>query len=211
MRALIQKIKDGRPRSGIMLTPGQVTDVVRRIVGSSHIKVLSKRSSVVDPDMICVGGFFDHQAEQDNEPCIELVLYYHPDQQHVDPANVDWDFLSFEIAETLGHEQVHRGQAHRKRKRIRGYVSKGKSKAEKEYLGNDDEIEAYGFSIAAEMLFLRNIAEIDDFRMGEIPVWNEYQYLFSDDQSVLLKLNRQILKYLRRLEVNDEKIGRAHV
>ena len=205
MYQLMQKLLQAKPHLGTVLTTSQITAVVRKVVGSNHIRVISQRSDVVDHNMICVGGFFDSEAEWDKECSIELVLYYHPLQQHMDPAHLDWERLAFEVAETLGHEQVHKDQSHRRRKRIRGYVSKGKSRAEKEYLGNEDEIEAYGYSIAAEMLFRLNITDMDDFRMGEIAVWNEYQELFADDQSVLLKLRRNISKYLRRLEINNEQ------
>jgi hypothetical protein len=198
----MQRLLSSRPEAGVRLTPSAITALARRAISDDRVVMLTKRNPVVDANMVLVGGTYDHDDELDGEPSIEITMYYHPEQQHLDPADMDWRRISFELAETIGHEMVHREQ-HRRRRRPRLPRSLSTGDSERDYLGLADEIEAYGFSIAAEMLYLLETTDMDDPRMQDIPNWCAYQRAFAEDVSVLIKLRQQISKYLRRLEVVD--------
>ena len=75
-------------------------------------------------------------------------------------------------------------------------------KEEQEYLGTKEEIEAYGFSIAAELSAMHGAFSIDSPELEDIVMWRVYSSTFDTDQSVVLKLRQQISKYLCRLEAD---------
>ena len=204
---LMQKLLSVVPRDGA-LSPTDITAKIRSCVSNNNIKFITQRSNITHVDQVLVGGTYDEYNDKEGDPYVEIILYYHPDQQHLDVAKVDWTRVCFEITETIGHEMVHRDQSNRKRKKIRGYVSRDTrvgQRREQEYLGHPDEIEAYGFSIALELVLLHQVKELDEVALGEIVMWNAYAQAFAEDQSVLVKLQKQIVKYLRRLEVPDNE------
>jgi hypothetical protein len=63
---------------------------------------------------------------------------------------------------------------------------------EQEYLGNEYEIEAYGFSIAAE-------SSIKGLPFEECTMTKVYKETFDNDPTVIVKLRKQFVKYLERL------------
>lgn len=193
------------------VSPSELTAKFRAVIDHPAIKITTQRSRLVLVDQVCVGGLYDPDHDQCGEPCVEVYLLYHPDQQHLVLTVAQWQRLCFEVAECIGHELVHRSQARRRKYKIaRDYVSRDHCKIkreEQEYLGSRDEIEAYGFSIAAELAAMYGSFDIDSPCMNDIVMWQVYQSSFDTDQSVVLKLKRQISKYLRRLEAdyNDQQ------
>ena len=188
------------------ISPRELTAKFRAVVNNPAIKITTQRSGLVLFDQVCVGGLYDPDNDQHREPCVEVYLLYHPDQQHLVLPLAQWQRLCFEVAECIGHELVHRAQARRRKYKIaRNYVSRDHcnlKREEQEYLGSRDEIEAYGFSIAAELAAMYGSFDIKSPCMENIVMWQVYQSSFDTDQSVVLKLKRQISKYLRRLEAD---------
>jgi hypothetical protein len=115
--------------------------------------------------------------------------------------------VCFDIAECIGHEFVHREQHKRKKKvyRYRSQDTDAEKREDQQYMGSSDEIEAYGFSIAAELAELHNCFELDETKLNEVLMYRVYSSTFDTDQSVVLKLQKQISKYLRRLEIEYDK------
>jgi hypothetical protein len=113
---------------------------------------------------------------------------------------VYWDRVSFEICEVIGHEYVHRDQ---QRRRVRNNAYLGTLdesttvKQEQQYYGESHEIEAYGYSIAAELMCYYN-GNADC--VGLIHNYQLYHRLFAADQSVIIKLDQFISKYLDKLK-----------
>ena len=194
------------PRHQGPITPGQLTAVFRQAIKNPLVKVTTQRHSFVDIDQVCVGGNYDADEDQAHGLCVEVNLLYHPDQQHLVLDQTQWRRLCFDVAECVGHEFVHRAQAKRRRYRaIREYTSRvhcPHKKEEQEYLGTKEEIEAYGFSIAAELSAMHGAFSIDSPELEDIVMWRVYSSTFDTDQSVVLKLRQQISKYLCRLEAD---------
>jgi hypothetical protein len=139
---------------------------------------------------------YDREEDAQGFACIEVCLNYNPQEKHLDPELIDWKQLSFDIAECVGHELVHRKQ---RRHRARVYTSvleSGPLKDEQEYLGSGDEIEAYGFSIAADLAV--NHASLDD--INKTDMWKVYSGTFENDQSVLIELEQHVRKYYSKLK-----------
>jgi hypothetical protein len=206
LTALMQKLLSARPHQRPVMSPAELTTLFRKNIDNNRVRVLTQRTDIADVDQVIVGGLYDEYEDREDQPCIEISLYYNKDVQHIDTSQLDWCRLCFDVVETLGHEMVHREQANRPRKKRQVYISRApehKHQAEQEYLGHADEIEAYGFSIAAEMSVLLGTNDIDSPEAQTITMYSAYQQTFQHDDSVLIKLRKQISKYLRRLEVEQ--------
>jgi hypothetical protein len=128
-------------------------------------------------------------------------------------TTLDWPRLSLDLAECIGHELVHRAQQQRKRRpsvRYRSQELDPQKKHDQEYLGSAEEIEAYGYSIAAELVVKHNCFTLEKSCLDQIVMHSVYVNTFDNDESIVLKLHKQISKYLRRLEVdyNDKTNSR---
>jgi hypothetical protein len=198
---LRQKLLDIKDKHGHAdLAPSQLTRYIRRAVGDKAIKIQTQRSTGIDPNDIIVSGAYDSEDDKDNEPCIELNIGYSRHQDTLCLNDCNWDRYSFDIAECIGHEYVHREQYRKKRANRHTYTPHPLSEDhdEQEYLGNNDEVEAYGYTIAAELAVFHN--GVLGMR-EEVFMYQQYTKTFAHDQSVVLKLNDYIVKYLSRLEV----------
>jgi hypothetical protein len=181
-------------------TASEFTKVIRRQFPAADFLFRTHRDYAVDPNMIVVSGIYDSHNDDNELPYIEISLCYHPEQQVYHGDQLKWNQISFDIAECICHELVHRDQ-YRKKIKFKNYKSKHtdiKTRADQEYLGDGAEIDAYGFSIVAESIVFGK--PVDECSMYKI-----YQTTFDNDQSVLLKLEKHINKYLKQLEPTHEQ------
>jgi hypothetical protein len=176
------------------ITAGEVTRIIRRQFPATDFLFITDRNSGADPNMIIVSGTYDSDHDVLGLPSVEITLSYHPAQDSYNTKNINWTQLSFDLAECAAHELIHREQhqSGRRYKRYRGDTE------DQTYLGDESEIDAYGFSIAAD-----SVVSGRDFRT--CAMYQVYQNTFDTDQSVIVKLEKQIIKYLRRLEPSDEQ------
>ena len=83
------------------------------------------------------------------------------------------------------------------KKKLKQYTSKSNNKElciEQNYLGHDEEIDAYGFSIAAESVTFNK-----PYNM--CTMYHVYKHTFDTDRSVVVKLEQEIVKYLEQLKL----------
>lgn len=209
--ALMQRLMKLQ-QPGQVIPTTELTDIIRKGIKLPQVRLYTRRSPGVDYDTVSIGGIYDQHLDQEGEPCVELSIIYHPDQQHIDTTKLDWRRVCLDVAECVGHEFVHRDQ-HKRKKKVRKYKSRdtdSTKREEQEYLGSSEEIEAYGFTIAAELAELHQCFELNESKLNEVLMYRVYSSTFDTDQSVVLKLHKQISKYLRRLEVeyNDKTNSR---
>jgi DNA-binding transcriptional ArsR family regulator len=182
-----------------------LTAALRKQINQPRVRLYTHRHTGVDADSISIGGNYDH-----DEDIIEINLIYNSEQQHIDIYKLNWPRLSFDLAECIGHELVHRSQYSRKRRPLAQYRSRDldeEKRQEQEYLGSAEELEAYGYSIAAELAAIHNIFTLDESALKQVVMYQVYTSTFDNDESIVLKLRKQISKYLRRLEVDyNDKI-----
>lgn len=127
---------------------------LKKLAGSNII-VTSSNSDVVDPNTININAYYDPDEDEDGGKPIEIVVIFNPSDKRVKMDQYEWREFANQVIEYLQHELIHQYQ-YRARgfQPTRAYVSKSKNpanKAQQEYLGNTDEIEAYAHNLASEL------------------------------------------------------------
>lgn len=184
------------------LSASEITRIIRRQFPATDFIFRTQRDSSVDPDMIVIAGIYDPYDDGQDLPSVEITLCYHPDQQVYFTQLIDWESLAFDLAECICHELIHR-QQHRSKQTFSSYISKITDNPElaneQEYLGDGAELDAYGFSIAAESI-------VRGCPYNECVMYGIYKNTFDNDKIVVTKLEKEIEKYLKQLELNNEQI-----
>lgn len=175
--------------------PGELTQKIRRQFPATDFLFYTRKSDKVDPNQIIVSGYYDAEADNKFDPCVEINLHYAPNL-NIDIRQLDRIQLAFDIAECVHHELVHRDQNLNPRKKSKTAQRLLAVSDEHAYLGEADEIEAYGFSIAAEM-------KVFGVTMHQCSMYTIYNSLFKGS-SVMTNLEKHTKKYFRILELDHE-------
>jgi hypothetical protein len=183
-------------------TPGTFTRLIRSQFDADDYVVRTEKNNSVDLNTIIIAGLYDSYNDRQQLPHTDIILQYNTKQTKFSGSDVNWDQLSFDIAECVEHERVHRNQFWGKVK-FKKYSSKAQDievRLEQNYLGHEEEIDAYGFSIAAE-------AYAYNRPYSECAMYRIYERIFDTDRSVVVKLKQEIVKYLEqlKLEPNNEQ------
>lgn len=187
----------GKKVSGRSYSAAEFTRLIRRQYPSTVFSFKTHRDFAVDPDTVIVSGTYDAADDRAGMPSITIILSYHPLQETYFVDLLNWSQLSFDISECAYHEAVHRSQMSRGVK-IKPYQSLD---PEQEYLGGTDEIEAYGFSIAAESFVFQK-------PVSECVMYMVYRDTFDTDTDIVLQLEKQVNLYLEKLEQVNEQANK---
>jgi hypothetical protein len=122
------------------------------------IKVVRRqRDFSQKPGIVYMGGaYYSDRDQAGNSRFMEIVLSYHPQDTEVKITEYRWTRLCSLFADTILHEIIHMRQYRsRKFKDIPGYESTAyyhKQRQDQEYYGHRDEMGAFSFNIACDML-----------------------------------------------------------
>ena len=120
------------------------------------------------------------------------------------------------IADTLLHEIIHMRQFRRRNfKQLPDYASnaeKSELREEQEYLGCSDEIDAYGFNIACELMnkFGKNNIQVVNYlnenqksKKRRPNSWRMYLKAFEHDHNhpIIQRVKKKVVRYLPAAEV----------
>jgi hypothetical protein len=144
---------------------------------SSHIKsnlpvkvVRVQRDRKHNPKLIYMGGtYYGDLDKKKHKRFMEIVLSYHPFAKEIKITEYRWNRLCVLFADTILHEMIHMRQYRsRNFKAIPGYESTAhyhKQRQDQEYYGHRDEMGAFSFNIACDMLdrFGHNPVEIRSY------------------------------------------------
>jgi hypothetical protein len=131
---------------------------------SSHIKshlpvkvVRVARDAKHNPKLVYMGGTYYSDRDQSGYTrFMEIVLSYHPAAEQIKMTEYRWTRLCSLFADTILHEMIHMRQYRsRNFKYIPGYESTAhyhKQRQDQEYYGHRDEMGAFSFNIACDML-----------------------------------------------------------
>ena len=212
VRADIEKLKNKILNKE--LTPKVITNLVRKIGDKHSIEVTSDTSSKTDSGTMMMNAFFDPEEDADDEISIEIQLIFNDKDKTIVLSSEGWNWLVNTIISSLTHEMIHqkqyRARGHIKGKQFTKFTSDEKNvQGAQGYLGNTDEIEAYGFNIASHLLhnfsfddataFLRNPTK--DL-LKHSPDLFGYMVAFQMDVNhpVIKRLLKKTVYYLNKLK-----------
>lgn len=160
------------------------------------VKVTKRKDTKVDFDWTYVGGTYYSDLDKQKDRCIELVLVYNTFQNKITMPARRYRRICSSMADTILHEIMHMRQYRRRKfKELPDYAStaeKGEQRQEQEYLGNSDEIDAYSFNIACELM-----SKFDNDRNLVFKYLNE-------DQKRLKRRHNGWRMYLKAFDHNHE-------
>jgi len=199
------------------IKPQNIAKIVERTIGKKFdLEVTSEYAASLDGGEMSANAYYDQEAELEGDPPIHIELIFsNKDKKGMDMDAEGFDELSKQVAKVVVHELLHKSQAN-----ARNFIEKKPFKVKnvsmpqqaksQQYLGDSDEIEAYGHNIAVDLLrnygSQRNalIALKNFIRIGPDKSPDLYAYLiaFGMDKNhpVLKKLIKKIILYLRELD-----------
>lgn len=176
-------------------TPAEFTKIIKNHFNSNVI-FKTQKVNELEINEIIISGYYDPLEDRDNQPCIEINIIYSKSQKLISINNIDWDNISFQLSEVIGHELIHQNQFN---KRNFQYPKLDNNLTQhQEYLGNPDEIEAYGFSVAAD--FVTRGLELNQFYHNPNNILSDYFKLFTQNHYVVVKLFKFTSKYFNILK-----------
>ena len=193
------------------ITPDKFHKIISKHL-KSHIplRISRKFDPKVDKNSILIGGCYHSYYDQEHKTSIEVMLVYNPNDDYLKINNTRFWKICCGFADTILHELIHMRQFRRRNfKYLPDYAStaeKTEQRQEQEYLGCSDEIDAYGFNIACELLDRYNdpkavSAHLDTNQKGirkRFDCWRMYLKAFNHDHDhiVIKRLKKKIIRYL---------------
>ena len=177
------------------------------------LRVSTRQNYNVPRNAVIVSGQYYSDLDQEGHKCIQINLLYSPFDKKIKLQDNRYIWLSKEIADTLLHEIIHMRQFRRRDfKNSSTYRSKEDNipkRIEQCYLGNTDEIDAFGFNIACEVYdrFGSQPKAIEKFLAVNRPKKHSlYKYYLSTfdynhSHPVIQKLKKKVINYLPLAEM----------
>ena len=142
---------------GKSLTPEKIQKLISRHVKAwLPVKVVKCVQLTNKPGYVYMGGMYHSDFDKKYKTSIELNLHYHPNDERLKITDYRFKKMALRFADIILHEVIHMRQFRaRNFKLIPGYQSTAESTAmakEQEYYGDRDEMGAFAFNIACEMI-----------------------------------------------------------
>jgi hypothetical protein len=202
--------------------------IATHMKSSIPIKVAKCFNMKVEPGCIYLGGAYYSDKDKDRGKCIEISLVYNLFDKKIVLTQTKFNRLCILFADTILHEVIHMRQYRRRKfKEIPDYVStaeKDEQNEEQSYLGKRDEIDAYGFNIACELLtkfngncqlILQYLNEDQSKKKRRSNSWRMYLKAFNHNHNhiIIKRLKSKVIRYLPHAQSgrpyrNKDWIGR---
>ena len=196
---------------GKRLTPDQIHRAL-----SKHIKLLLpiKVKKCIDAKIeqgyVYTGGMYHSDFDKKNKTSIEVNFSYHPFDETLKFTEYRWRRLSIRIADVVLHEVIHMRQFRaRGFKSIPGYQSTAEStkqRKEQEYYGDTDEMGAFSFNIACEMIdrfgyeptVIKQYMDTNTARRHKNSWWFNYLKYFNweHDHRIIRRMKQKVMHQL---------------
>jgi len=178
-----------------------------------HLPIKLKKwgNDSVEHNCIWVGGAYYSELDKQKQKSIELVLVYRGKENSIKITSDNFKKSCHTITHTIMHELIHMRQYRRRKfKELPYYASsaeKTEQREEQSYLGCSDEIDAYGFNIACELLwtFKNDTDKIieylnkDQKRLrGNNNSWRMYLKAFNHNHEhpIIKRVKQKVVRYL---------------
>ena len=191
----------------------KVASAVRKFI---PVIVKKVKDNKVEKGCIWVGGAYYSDADFESKKCISIDFAYNKNDKTVQVSNKKFLRLCSGFADTVLHEVIHMRQYRRRNWRvIPDYPSTAKrieQREEQSYLGCRDEIDAYSFNIACELMDKFNFSEkqvikyMNEDQRGLRRRHSSYRmYLkaFAHDHNhpVIKRLKKKVVSYIPQAKV----------
>ena len=190
---------------GKTFTPERLTHLIRMQFRDKQLRFVCQRTDEVTAgNFIIKGEYYPYEDSQD-ETCLYIGLAFSKQCRKVSFKKYNWESISFHLADTITHEYLHRYYI-RKRGFLHGKAYRSSTQhtnrdSMKDYLGCEDEILAYSFNVASEMVVYNRTME-------QTKIYRLYRKHFKQDPKVLTQLKKETNKYIKRLEQSNEQVIR---
>jgi hypothetical protein len=196
---------------GKKLTPNQIHKLIRKHVKDVlPVRIKKCIDASIKETYIYTGGVYYSDYDKKQKPAIEINFSYHPFDETLKISEYRWRRLSIRFADVVLHEMIHMRQFRaRKFKNIPGYqstVENRKDRKQQEYLGDRDEMGAFAFNIACEMIdrfgydpaAIKRYMDTNGARRHKNSWWYNYLHYFEfdHDHKIIVRMKRKILTQL---------------
>jgi hypothetical protein len=195
-------------------------DQLHRLI-TRHLKLLFpiKIKKHIDPKIlqkhVYMGGVYYSDPDSKGKPAIEVNFSYHPWDEHLKMTDYRWKRMSLRFADVMLHEIIHLRQFRaRGYKAIPGYQStaaSAKDRKSQEYYGDRDEMGAFGFNIACEMIdrfgydptAIGRYMDTNGAKRHTNSWWFNYLkvFEFNHDHKIIRRMKRKIMMQLENAYV----------
>jgi hypothetical protein len=197
---------------GQRLDKYKLVSLIADVLDILRIEVNFENTPNVSVDEINMNAGYSQGIDKWKDPDIyptSLTLLLNNKQRTYNFSKEGFDELVNRISDAISHERIHQGQARKRKLQHPGseYTGPGKDKEERGYLGKPDEVEAFSYNIASELL-RRHDKEtiINAFRQGDLSILKDsinfvaYLASFEDtDNKTMRNLINKIIKYIEHL------------
>jgi hypothetical protein len=194
------------------LTISKFQDIVVRHL-KSYFPIKAKRifAKDVEKGWVYVGGAYYSDFDKEKKQSIEICLAYNNTDKTVTLTPKKFKKLCVGFADTLLHEIIHMRQFRKRNfKQLPDYAStaqRDKQRQEQEYLGNNDEIDAYSFNIACELNnefhgrekdIIKFLNQSQQGSRKRVNCWRMYLKAFNHDHShpIIKRVKKRLVYYL---------------
>jgi hypothetical protein len=183
---------------------------VRKQIPFTECKIIGVSTLSIATNSLQVSGQYDPDADEYGE-CPILVEINFPKRKDSfsfsedDFSRLHWSEFCMDFMSILGHEFMHLNQFRRRNfrwtKAYKSSLTCPKKKEIQEYFGDADEIDAYAFSAAANLIidaiyFKKKTVVVEHTRL-----YKTYSKIFDKHDPVILKFVKLTKKYYLRLEL----------
>jgi hypothetical protein len=201
---------------GQRLTPEQIhKKISKHLKLALPIKVRKRVDASILQGYIYTGGWYYSGEDQKGNPAIVIEFSYHPFDETLKLTEYRWRRMAIRFADTMLHEIIHMRQFRaRNFKNIPGYQStaaSAKTRKNQEYYGDRDEMGAFAFNIACEMIdrFGYNPTEIKHYldsnkaKRWKNCWWHNYlrNFDWNHDHKIIRRMKRKVLSQLENAHI----------
>lgn len=175
------------------------------------IRISKKTDQTINSKYVYIGGTYYGEFDRLHKKCIEILFVYNSLTKSITMTEKRYKNLCFFFADTLLHEIIHMRQFRRRKfKVLPDYASnaeKTEKRKEQSYLGCSDEIDAYGFNIACDLMSRFKDKEKDVIKFLNVNLksskyridsWKMYLKAFDHQHNhpIIKRLKKKVVRYL---------------
>jgi hypothetical protein len=184
--------------------------IYRHLKKYMPLRVSKTKYNKAYTNTVMIGGCYYSELDQYDKLCIEVSLLYNPKDEYLKFNTRKFYRVCVVIADTILHEIIHMRQFRRRAfKDLPDYPStarRASKREEQSYLGNSDEIDAYGFNIACDLIdrykniknVVRHLNIDQKNKRVRYDEWFMYLKAFDHDHNhpIIKKVKKKVLQYL---------------